>query len=62
MYEQDGIPDIPARRESYNNLIDSMVREGGMTEFYAENMSGIPDELEELVVRIRYVTTKNPTG
>tara|TARA_R100001244_G_scaffold132321_1_gene108180 strand:+ start:284 stop:610 length:327 start_codon:yes stop_codon:yes gene_type:complete len=59
-YEQDGIPDVPARREAYNNQIDALVKGGGMTEFYANEMGGIPDELEELVFRIRYVTTKNP--
>ena len=54
VYEQDGIPDIPARREAYNNLIDSMVKGGGITEYYAYYMSGIPDELEELVIKIVY--------
>lgn len=31
-YEQDGIPDRPARREEYNNLMDSHHRDGLITD------------------------------
>ena len=53
-YEQDEIPDIPARREAYNNYLDALMKEGAITEFYAKFIDGIPDELEELVIKIIY--------
>jgi hypothetical protein len=27
-YENDGVPDLPARRESFNNLVASLERDG----------------------------------
>lgn len=27
-YEQDGIPDWPARREEWNNYVDSLIKDG----------------------------------
>tara|TARA_R100001244_G_C5158284_1_gene130663 strand:+ start:1048 stop:1359 length:312 start_codon:yes stop_codon:yes gene_type:complete len=51
-YEQDGVPDIPARREAYNNAVDNLCRDGGMTEYYASQMNGIPDSLEEMIIRV----------
>ena len=31
-YEQDGIPDKPARREAYNNKLDQWCTDGDITE------------------------------
>ena len=31
-YEKDGIPDRPARRESYNNQTDYLCKDGQITE------------------------------
>lgn len=31
-YEKDGIKDIPARREGYNNYIDALHKDGSITE------------------------------
>ncbi len=31
-YEQDGVPDRPARRESWNNMIDGLIRDGDVPE------------------------------
>ena len=44
-YEQDGIPDRPARREGYNNKMDYFMKEGFITESQANNWC-IPDNLE----------------
>ena len=44
-YEQDGIPDKPARREAYNNLTDSYCKNGDITEHQYNNWC-IPDHLE----------------
>ena len=27
LYEQDGIPDIPVRREAWNNFVDALAKE-----------------------------------
>ena len=44
-YEQDGVPDKPARREAYNNKIDSYCKEGIITEKDGDNWC-IPSSLE----------------
>lgn len=44
-YEQDAIPDKPARREAYNNLMDSYQKNGIITEEDAQEWC-IPDHLE----------------
>jgi hypothetical protein len=44
-YEQDGIPDKPARREAYNNKVDAYQKDGIITEEQAQNWC-IPDSLE----------------
>ena len=44
-YEQDGIPDRPARREAYNNKMDSYRIDGLITEDQANNWC-IPNSLE----------------
>lgn len=31
-YEQDGVPDIPARREEWNNWTDGLCKDGVITE------------------------------
>lgn len=31
-YERDGVPDKPARREAWNNHVDSLIREGVLPE------------------------------
>ena len=43
-YEQDGIPDRPARREAYNNEVDALIKDGQLP-VKAENW-GISDSLE----------------
>jgi hypothetical protein len=45
MYEQDGIPDRPARREEYNNLSDSYCKNGLITDEQYNDWC-IPDYLE----------------
>jgi len=44
-YEQDGIPDRPARREEYNNLMDDYQKAGQISEEDANEWC-IPDTLE----------------
>jgi len=44
-YEQDGIPDRPARREEYNNLMDDYQKVGQISEEDANEWC-IPDTLE----------------
>ena len=44
-YEQDGIPDRPARREAYNNKADAYCKDGLITE-KQYNTWCIPDSLE----------------
>lgn len=44
-YEQDGVPDKPARREAYNNKADAYCKEGLITE-HQYNTWCIPGSLE----------------
>ena len=44
-FELDGIPDKPARRESWNNWIDSLARDGAITQEVADE-TGHPEGLE----------------
>ena len=44
-YEMDGIPDKPARREAWNNYVESLRVDGTISYSAAENMDH-PDELE----------------
>ena len=44
-YEQDGIPDRPARREEYNNTVDSLMKDGQISEEDANEWC-ISDSLE----------------
>lgn len=44
-YEQDGIPDRPARREAWNNSLDAMIQDGQLSR-RAENW-GHPRWLEK---------------
>lgn len=44
-YEADGVPDRPARRESFNNFIDSLVKSGDISQDMACVIC-IPDYLE----------------
>ncbi len=43
-YEQDGIKDIPARCEAYNNEMDHLFKDGQITEKQVNNWC-IPDSL-----------------
>jgi len=43
VYESDAIPDIPARREAWNNMMDGLEREGSITEEQAFDDAGLPD-------------------
>ena len=43
-YEQDRRRDIPARCEAYNNFVDSLQKDGRITETQANNYS-IPNNL-----------------
>lgn len=43
-YEQDGIKDVPGRREAYNNYIDHLQKNGYITEAKA-NVYCIPKKL-----------------
>jgi hypothetical protein len=42
MYEQDGIPDWPARREAWNNWTDSLCKDGVISDWQYENWSQSP--------------------
>jgi len=44
-HERDGIPDRPARREYFNNEVDSFQKNGTISEEQANSWS-IPDYLE----------------
>lgn len=46
LYEADGIRDIPARREAWNDYLDSWVRDGEIPEYAADRIGGLPDYLE----------------
>ena len=37
-YERDGIVDVPARREAWSDLIDSMQKNGQLTRYEADNI------------------------
>ena len=41
-YEQDGIPDIPARCESWNNWTDSLCKNGQISDWQYDNWSHPP--------------------
>ena len=41
-FEQDGIPDMPARREAWNNWVDGLSQDGQISEWQADNW-GHPD-------------------
>ena len=42
-YEQDGIPDIPARCEAWNNWIDGLNQDDQISDWQVENWSHITD-------------------
>lgn len=44
-YEQDGVRDIPARREAYNNYVDSLEKDGSIPSRVADNTC-LPDRFE----------------
>ena len=44
-YEQDGQPDIPARREEWSNHIDYLNKSGRITEYEAANIDADVDSL-----------------
>ena len=44
-FEQDGVPDKPARRESFNNFIDCLAENGEISQDMACDIC-IPDHLE----------------
>ena len=41
-YEQDGIPDMPARRECWNNWTDSLCQNEQISDWQAQNWSHHP--------------------
>mgnify|MGYP001219531659 FL=1 len=45
VYEQDNIIDGPARREAFNNMVDSLVKNNEITEELA-NVICLPDNLD----------------
>ena len=49
-YEEDGIPDRPARREAYNNEIDNSHRSGQITDSQVR-LWCMPDELETIILK-----------
>ena len=42
MYEQDGKPDWPARRETWNNWTDSLCKDNQISDWQYENWSQSP--------------------
>jgi hypothetical protein len=46
-FEKDGIPDQPARRESFNDYVDALQKDGKLHELIADEIC-IPDELETM--------------
>ena len=42
MYEQDGLPDMPARREGWRNWTDSLCKDGQISDWQYENWSHPP--------------------
>lgn len=51
-YEQNGRPDKPARREAWNNYVDSLVKDGSVTEKAADSW-GHPRGLETEAVALK---------
>ncbi len=41
-YEQDGVPDWPARREAWNNWTDSLCKNGQISDWQYANWSHSP--------------------
>ena len=41
-YEQDGVPDWPARREAWNNWTDSLCKNGQISDWQDANWSHSP--------------------
>ena len=41
-YEQDGLPDLPARREAWNNWTDSLCKNGDISDWQYENWGHPP--------------------
>jgi len=41
-FEQDGIPDIPARSEAWSNFVDGLSQDGQISEWQANNWSHHP--------------------
>ncbi len=52
-YEQDGIVDVPARREEFNNMTDYLCQDGQITEELYNEIS-LPDYLEFRVSQMDY--------
>lgn len=42
-YEADGVPDYPARREAWNDMVDGMARDGAVTERQASTWTHPPE-------------------
>ena len=42
IYEQDGVPDWPARSEAWNNWTDSLCKDGQISDWQYENWSQSP--------------------
>ena len=42
IYEQDGVPDWPARREAWNNWTDSLCKNGQISDWQYENWAQSP--------------------
>ena len=42
IYEQDGVPDWPARSETWNNWTDSLCKDGLISDWQYENWSQSP--------------------
>jgi hypothetical protein len=38
-YEQDGVPDLPARREAWNDWTDGLCKDGEISDWQYENWS-----------------------
>jgi len=59
-YEQDGIPDKPARREAWNNTVDAYIKDGMLPERAGDWKK--PDWLEKLVISPSCGCMSNPLG
>ena len=42
-----GFPDVPGRREAFNNMVDALAKNGDISEELAQKIA-IPDDLEEM--------------